>query len=176
MISRLANFLNNPPQHVGMQVIIVDLGVSIVIVGMIVGLISLGHTVKSNLGKVVALGMMMIGISGVLFSSNIAYRFEKQNLQTELNSKMEVIDNEYPYSLSIASKNNNVYFVFCKTKDDQKKVIKTMNTGNNPTIKVSDDNATYMNVPQQISDGIQAEKQIEEKDLLLIVKSNFEEF
>lgn len=122
MISNLANFLNNPPQHVGMQVIIVDLGVSIVIVGMIVGLISLGHTVKSNLGKVVALGMMMIGISGVFFSSNITYRFEKQNLQTELNSKMEVIDNEYPYSLSIASENNNVYFVFCKTKDDQKRL------------------------------------------------------
>lgn len=176
MIINLANFLNNPPQHVGMQVIIAVLGVSIVIVGMIVGLISLGHTVKSDLGKVVALGMIMIGISGVLCSSDITYRFEKQNLQTELNSKMEIINNEYPYSLSIASKNDNVYFVFCKTKNDQNEVIKTMNTGNNPAIRFSNKGATYMNLPQQIHNGIQFEKGVEEKDLLLIVKNNFEEF
>ena len=50
-----------------------------------------------------------------------------------------------------------------------------MNTGNNPVIRFSDKGATYMNLPQQISDGIQIEKGVDEKDLLLIVKSNFEE-
>lgn len=120
----------------------------------------------------------MAGVFTVLCSSNITYRFEKQNLQTELNSKMEIINNEYPYSLSIASKNDNVYnvyFVFCKTKNDQNEVIKTMNTGNNPAIRFSNNGATYMNLPQQIHKGIQFEKQVEEKDLLLIVKNNFEE-
>lgn len=118
----------------------------------------------------------MAGIFTVLCSSDITYRLEETNLQTELSSKMENINNEYPYSLSIASKNGNVYFVFCKTKDDQNEVIKTMNTGNNPTIKFSEHTATYMNLPQQISDGTQVEKEVEEKDLLLIVKNNFEEF
>lgn len=118
----------------------------------------------------------MAGVFTVLCSSNITYRFEKQNLQTELNSKMEIINNEYPYSLSIASKNDNVYFVFCKTKNDQNEVIKTMNTGNNPAIRFSNNGATYMNLPQQIHKGIQFEKQVDEKALLTIVKNNFEEF
>lgn len=48
-----------------------------------------------------------------------------------------------------------------------------MNTGNNPTIKFSGQTATYMNLPQQIHKGIQVEKKVEEKDLLLIVKNNF---
>lgn len=87
---------------------------------------------------------------------------------------MEVVDNEYPYQISITDDNDNVYFVFCKTKDSQNKVIKTMNTGNNPTIKFSGQLATYMNLPQNINNGVQAEKKIEEKDLLFIVKTNFE--
>ena len=49
-----------------------------------------------------------------------------------------------------------------------------MNTGNNPTIKFSGHLATYMNLPQNINNGVQAEKKIEEKDLLSIVKNNFE--
>lgn len=117
---------------------------------------------------------ILVGVMIVFFSSNISYRLEKTNLQTELSSKMEVVDNEYPYQISITDNDDNVYFVFCKTKDSQNKVIKTMNTGNNPTIKFSGQLATYMNLPQNINNGVQAEKKIEEKDLLFIVKTNFE--
>lgn len=173
MISNLANFLNNPPKYTGVAV-------TIIILGTLIAIGFLYLLAKNKDVSVWGLSFECLGIMAsvftVLCSSDITYGLEKTNLQTELNSKMEVIDNEYPYSLSIANKNNNVYFVFCKTKDDQKKVIKTMNTGNNPVIKVSDNVATYMNLPQQIHKGIQIEKGVEEKALLLIVKSNFEEF
>ena len=173
MISNLANFLNNPPKYTGVAVTIIILG-TLIAIGFLY-LLAKNKDVSAWGLFFEGLGIMA-GVFTVLCSSNITYRFEKQNLQTELNSKMEVIDNEYPYSLSIATKNNNVYFVFCKTKDDQKKVIKTMNTGNNPVIRFSDKGATYMNMPQQISDGIQVEKQVKENDLLDIVKNNFESF
>lgn len=169
MISNLANYLNNPPKYAGVTVTIMILGV--LIAGGFLYLLDV-----SGWGLFFGCLGIMASIFTVLFSSNITYRFEEQNLQTELNSKMEVIDNEYPYQLSIADNNKNVYFVFCKTKDSQNKVIKTMNTGNNPVIRFSDKGATYINLPQQIHKGIQIEKGVEEKALLLIVKSNFEEF
>lgn len=177
MISNLANFLNNPSKYTGVSVIIMILGVLIAI-GFLCLLVK-NKDVSGWGGLFFECLGIMAGVFTVLCSSNITYRFEKQNLQTELNSKMEIINNEYPYSLSIASKNDNVYnvyFVFCKTKNDQNEVIKTMNTGNNPAIRFSNNGATYMNLPQQIHNGIQVEKQVEEKDLLLIVKNNFEEF
>lgn len=173
MINELANFLNNPPQHVGMQISIAILGFLIVIAGFIVGLMSLGHTVKSNLGKVVSLGIMVFGTLTVGYSGEIVEQLYNDKLQTEIDLKVQAIDNEYPYQLSIADSNNNVYFVFCKTKDSQNKVIKTMNTGDNPTIKYSNDVATYINISQHIENGTQVEKQIKEKDLLDIMKNNF---
>lgn len=172
MINKLANFLNNPPQYQTIQLLIMIFGVFLAIVGMIVGLMSLGHTVKSNLGKVVALGMMMIGALGAFFSGDITEQLNSGKLQTEIDSKMQAIDNKYPYQLSIADSNDNVYFVFCKTKDSQNKVIKTMNTGDNPTIKTSGKTVTYINISQHIN-GVQVEKQIKEKYLLDIVKNNF---
>lgn len=173
MISNLANFLNNPPKYTGVAVAIIVLGALIAIGSFYLLLKSKNENSGITLLSLLA---MLVGAFTVVFSSNITYGLEKTNLQTELNSKMEVIDNEYPYSLSIASKNNNVYFVFCKTKDDQKKVIKTMNTGNNPVIKISDNVATYINISQHIKNGTQVEKQISKKALLTIVKNNFEEF
>lgn len=173
MINGLANFLNNPPQYQAIQLLIMIFGLVFAFAGLIVGLMSLGHTGKSNLGKVVALGMMMIGTLGSLFSGDITEQLNSGKLQTKIDSKMQAIDNKYPYQLSIADSNDNVYFVFCKTKDSQNKVIKTMNTGDNPTIKCSDDTATYINISQHIKNGIRVEKQIKEKDLLDIVKYNF---
>lgn len=175
MVSELANYLNNPPRYAGVTVSIAVLGVLIAIGFLCLGIknkdeeVSAWEFIFGLLGIVVG-GMM------VFFSSNISYRLEKTNLQTELSSKMEVVDNEYPYQISITDNNDNVYFVFCKTKNDQNKVIKTMNTGNNPAIKFSGHVATYTNLPQKINNGVQAEKKIEEKDLIPIVKNNFEEF
>lgn len=171
MISNLVNYLNNPPQYAGVTGTIAVLGALIAI-----GFVCLLLKNKNEDVGVVLLSLLgtMAGVLTMLWSSNITYRLEKTNLQTELSSKMEVVDNEYPYQISITDDNDNVYFVFCKTKDDQNKVIKTMNTGNNPTIKFSGHLATYMNLPQNINNGVQAEKKIEEKDLLSIVKNNFE--
>lgn len=173
MISRLASFLNNPPRYAGVTVTIIIL-VTLIAIGSFCLLLE-----NENKGAgIMLLSLLVILVCAftVFSSSNITYGLEKTNLQTKLSSEMKSIDNEYPYQLSIADNNKNVYFVFCKTKDDQKKVIKTMNTGNNPTIKFSGHTATYMNLPHQIHNGIQAEKEVEEKDLLLIVKNNFEEF
>lgn len=173
MINELANFLNNPPQYFDMQIILIILGSIIALIGVIIGLISLGYVIRFNLGNVVSVGMIIIGVSGISFSSDITEQLNSGKLQTEIDSKMQTIDDEYPYQLSIADSNNNVYFVFCKTKDSQNKVIRTMNTGDNPTIKCSDDTATYINISQHIKNGIRVEKQIKEKYLLDIVKNNF---
>lgn len=172
MISRLASFLNNPPRYAGVTVTIIIL-VTLIAIGSFCLLLE-----NKNKGAgIMLLSLLVILVCAftVFFSSNITYGLEKTNLQTKLSSEMKSIDNEYPYQLSIAN-NKNVYFVFCKTKDDQKKVIKTMNTGNNPAIKFSGQTATYANLPQQIHNGIQVENKVEEKDLLLIVKEKFEEF
>lgn len=173
MISNLANFLNNPPRYAGVTGTIAALGALIAIGFLCLGIKNKDKEVSAWKFIFGLLGIL-VGVMMVFFSSNISYRLEKTNLQTELSSKMEVVDNEYPYQISITDDNDNVYFVFCKTKDDQNKVIKTMNTGNNPTIKFSGQLATYMNLPQNINNGVQAEKKIEEKDLLSIVKNNFE--
>lgn len=173
MISRLASFLNNPPRYAGVTVTIIIL-VTLIAIGSFCLLLE-----NENKGAgITLLSLLVILVCAftVFFSHNITYGLEKTNLQTKLSSEMKSIDNEYPYQLSIADNNKNVYFVFCKTKDDQKKVIKTMNTGNNPVIKFSDNVVTYMNLPQNISNGVQVEKQVEEKVLLTIVKNNFEEF
>lgn len=172
MISELANILNNPPQYQIIQLLIMILGLVLVIVGFIVGLMSLGHTVF-NLGKMVSLGIMAFGILTAGCSGGIVEQLNNDKLQTEIDLKMQAIDNEYPYQLSIADSNNNVYFVFCKTKDSQNKVIRTMNTGDNPTIKTSGKTVTYINISQHIKNGIRVEKQIKEKYLLDSVKNNF---
>ena len=172
MISNLANFLNNSSKYTGVTAVIIALG-AVIAMGLICLLIK--NKYVSSFGLALDCLGIVAGVAMMFFTPTIIYRVDKQNLQTELNSKMEIINNEYPYQLSIAN-NRDVYFVFCKTKDDQNEVIKTMNTGNNPAIRFSNNGATYMNLPQQIHNGIQFEKEVEEKDLLLIVKKNFEEF
>lgn len=173
MISNLTNYLNDPPKHVGVAVTIIILG-TLIAIGFLYLLVK--NKDISGWGLFFECLGIMAGIFTVLCSSDITCRLEKTNLQTELSSKMEIIDNEYPYQLSITDDNGNVYFVFCKTKDDQKKIIKTMNTGNNPTIKFWEHTATYINLPYQIHNGIQAKKRIDEKALLEIVKINSEDF
>lgn len=173
MINNLTNYLNDPPKHGGVAVTIMILGVLIAI-GFLYLLVK--NKDVSGWGLFFECLGIMAGVFTVLCSPDITCRLEETNLQTELSSKMENINNEYPYQLSIADDNNDVYFVFCKTKDSQNNVIKTMNTGNNPTIKFSRHTATYMNLPHQIHNGIQAKKRIDEKALLEIVKINSEDF
>lgn len=172
MISELANFLNNPPQYETMQVIIMTLGITITTLGAIIGI----KNIRRFENKAIMIVMAAIGLSGAIFSSEITERLNNGKLQTEIDSKMQAIDNKYPYQLSITDSNDNVYFVFCKTKDSQNKVIKTMNTGNSPTIKYSNGTATYIDISQHIKNGAQVEKQIKEKYLLDIVKNSFSAF
>lgn len=173
MVSNLANYLNNPPKYTGVLTVVVLLGAAIAI-GFICLLIK--NKYIGNLGLSLGLLGIVAGVTIVLLSSEITYELEKTNLQTELDSKMETIDKKYPYQLSIADSNNNVYFVLCKTKNSQNKVIKTMNIENNPTIKFSNRGhvATYINLPYQIHNGAYAERKVDEKVLLEIVKINFE--
>lgn len=120
MISNLTSFLNNSSKYTGVAAVIIALG-AVIAIGLICLLIT--NKYVSSFGLALDCLGIVAGVAMMLFSPSIIYRFEKQNLQTELNSKMEVIDNEYPYQLSIAD-NRNVYFVFCKTKDDQKRLLK----------------------------------------------------
>lgn len=168
MINELANFLNNQTQYDDMHCFIIILGILIMFIGSFIGI-----SYKSNVGIVAMLGTFIIGGCSVCLSNKITEHFVSGKLQAEINSKMQAIDNEYPYQLSIDDSNNNVYFVFCKTKNSQNKVIKTMNTENNPVIKVSDEDetATYINVSQHIENGISVEKQIKEKNLLDFVEN-----
>lgn len=168
MIHELASFLNQTQLYQVMQLLILLLALMLAIAGFIVGFECAGL-----LGEVIMLSTIIIGLSVMCCSGGIVEQLNSGKLQTEINSKMQVIDNKYPYQLSITDSNDNVYFVFCKTKDSQNKVIKTMNTGDNPTIKYSNDVATYINISQHIENGTQVEKQIKEKDLLDIMKNNF---
>ena len=175
MVSKLANFLNNPPRYAGVTGTIALLGVLIGIIFIVLIMFMNNKTISSWSIVLNCLGFLA-GAMMILFSSNISYRLEKTNLQTKLSSEMKSIDNEYPYQLSIIDNNKNVYFVFCKTKNSQNNVIKTMNTGNNPIIEYSNQVATYTTLPHQIDNEIQTKKKIEEKDLLFIVKNSFVEF
>ena len=173
MIHELVNLLDDPPQNGMLQVFIAILGPEIAIVGLLIEYKNIG---KFNIGVLIMIGLIVIGALFVIFSRHITGCLNNCELRIEIHSRMQAIDDEYPYQLSIADSNNNVYFVFCKTKDDQNKVIKTMNTGNSPTIKYSNGTATYIDISQHIKNGAQVEKQIKEKYLLDIVKNSFSAF
>lgn len=166
MINELANFLNNP-LHQTMTLLFTIICLVIAFLVVILGVILCKSS--GSIGIMIS----MVGLLGACLSGSIAEQLNKCILQPEINSKMQAIDNKYPYQLSITDSNDNIYFVFCKTKDSQNKVIKTMNTGNNPTIKTSGKTVTYINISQHIKNGTQVEKQIKEKYLLDIVKNNF---
>lgn len=174
MVSKLASFLNNPPRYAGVTGTIALLGVVLIEIIFIILIIFMNNKTISSRSIVLSCLGFLAGVMMILFSSDISYGLEKTNLQTKLSSEMKSIDNEYPYQLSITDNNKNVYFVFCKTKNSQNNVIKTMNTGNNPIIEYSNQVATYTTLPHQIDNEIQTKKKIEEKDLLFIVKNSFE--